>query len=81
MDEAEVQAEVGTLRYFAEFVDPEEDITAVADDPDDDIFLEAAVAGNVDYVVSGDQHLLDLESFRGIDIVDPRAFYERLEPR
>lgn len=37
------------------------------------------MAGNVGYVVSGDQHLLDLESFRGIEIVDPRTFYETLE--
>lgn len=79
LDEDEVQQEVETVGYFAEFVDPDEDITAVEDDPDDDKFLEAAVAGDVDYVVSGDKHLLDLGSFRGIDIVDPRTFYERLE--
>lgn len=79
MDEEEVQGEVETIRYFAEFVDPEEDVTVVEDDPDDDKFLEAAVAGNVDYVVSGDGHLLDLGSFRGIDIVEPRTFYERLD--
>jgi putative PIN family toxin of toxin-antitoxin system len=79
MDPDEVQQEVETIRYFAEFVDPEVDIAAVEDDPDDDKFLEAAVAGNVEYLVSGDQHLLDLDSFRGVDIVEPRTFYEDLE--
>jgi putative PIN family toxin of toxin-antitoxin system len=79
MDEDEVQEEVETIRYFAEFVVPQEDITAVEDDPDDDKFLEAAVAGDVDYLVSGDGHLLSLGSFRGIDIVEPRTFYERLD--
>jgi putative PIN family toxin of toxin-antitoxin system len=78
MDEEDIQKEVETIRYFAEFVDPDEEITAVDDDPDEDKFLEAAVAGNVDYIVSGDRHLLDLDSFQGIDIVEPRAFYERL---
>jgi putative PIN family toxin of toxin-antitoxin system len=78
MGEEDIQQEVETIRYFAEFVDPEEEITAVEDDPDDDKFLEAAVAGNVDYIVSGDRHLLDLDSFREINIVDPREFYERL---
>jgi putative PIN family toxin of toxin-antitoxin system len=78
MDEEDVQQEVETIRYFAEFVDPDEEITAVEADPDDDKFLEAAVAGNVDYTVSGDRHLLDLDSFRGIDIVEPRTFYDRL---
>lgn len=78
MDEEDVQQEVETIRYFAEFVDPDEEITAVEAAPDDDKFLEAAVAGNVDYTVSGDRHLLDLGSFRGIDIVEPRTFYDRL---
>lgn len=78
MDEEDVQTEVETVRYFSEFVDPEEDITAVEDDPDDDKFLEAAVAGNVDYIVSGDTHLLDIETYRGLEIVSPRTFYERL---
>lgn len=79
MDEAGVQKEVETVRYFAEFVEPEESITAVEADPDDDKFLEATVAGNVDHVVSGDQHLLDIGSFRGIEIVDPRTFADRLD--
>ena len=79
MDETEIQEEVETIRYFAEFVAPQEDITAVEDDPDDDKFLEAAVAGDVDYLVSGDRHLLSLDSFRGIEIVEPRTFYDRLD--
>ncbi|WP_340098262.1 putative toxin-antitoxin system toxin component, PIN family [Salinibaculum salinum] len=79
MNENEVQDEVETIRYFAEFVSPQMDITAVEDDPDDDKFLEAAVAGDVDYLVSGDGHLLSLESFRGIEIVEPRTFYELLD--
>ncbi|RAW46451.1 putative toxin-antitoxin system toxin component, PIN family [Halorubrum sp. 48-1-W] len=74
----EIQTEVETLRYFAEFVAPDEEIDAVKPDPDDDKFLEAAVAGNVDYLVSGDRHLLDLDSFRGIEIVTPREFFELL---
>ena len=81
LDDEEIQTEVETLRYFAEFVVPDEEITAVEADPDDDKFLEAAVAGNTDYVVSGDQHLLDLESFRGIDIVTPSEFSEMLNDR
>ena len=79
MTEREVQQEVELVRYYSEFVDPQENITAVEADPDDDKFLEAAVAGGVDYLVSGDGHLLDLDSFRGIDIVEPRTFYDRLD--
>jgi len=52
------------------------ELDVVDADPDDDKFLEAAVAGNVEDVVSGDQHLLDIEEFRGIEIVTPRIFSE-----
>jgi predicted nucleic acid-binding protein len=81
MDADEVQEEVETIRYFAEFVTPEDDVTVVMDDPDDDKFLEAAVAGRVDYLVSGDRHLLDLDTFREIDIVTPRTFAEQIGVR
>jgi hypothetical protein len=61
-------------------VTPEIEITA-SRDPDDNRVLEAAVTGRVDYIVSGDRDLLDLESFEGIPIVPPRRFLEILEAR
>jgi putative PIN family toxin of toxin-antitoxin system len=81
LTDEEIRTEVETLQYFAEFVDTDEEVNAVEDDPDDDKFLEAAVAGNAQYLVSGDQHLLTLDSFRDIDIITPRTFYERLESK
>jgi predicted nucleic acid-binding protein len=36
--------------------------------------LEAALEGAADYIVSGDLHLLDLGSFRGIPILRPADF-------
>lgn len=78
MGDEEIEREVRTVGYFAEMVDPAESLAVVEADPDDDKFLEAAVAGDVAYLVSGDSHLLDIDSFRGIDIAEPRTFYERL---
>lgn len=43
-------------------------------DPDDDKFLELAVEGRVDAIVSGDQDLLVLHPFRGIPILTPAEF-------
>jgi predicted nucleic acid-binding protein len=43
-------------------------------DPDDDKFLELAVLGHADVIVSGDADLLALDPFRGIPIVDPATF-------
>ncbi len=46
----------------------------VCRDPDDDKFLELAVSGNADYLVSGDHDLLALHPFRAIPILRPAAF-------
>jgi putative PIN family toxin of toxin-antitoxin system len=45
-------------------------------DPDDDKFLELAVAGEATIIVSGDSDLLTLDPFRDIRIVSPGAFVE-----
>jgi uncharacterized protein len=41
----------------------------VARDPDDDEVLALAFAAQVDLIVSGDDHLLSLKTFRGIPLV------------
>jgi len=41
-------------------------------DPRDDKFLEIAVHGRADAIVTGDQDLLVLHPFRGIAILTPR---------
>jgi uncharacterized protein len=46
----------------------------VSRDPDDDRFLELAIAGAADYIVSGDRHLLELGSYQGIPILTPARF-------
>ncbi len=67
------------IYQFSEFVAPAEQIQFVEDDPQDDKFLEAAVAGKVDFIVSGDKHLLALTEFRSIPIISGREFLDRLE--
>jgi len=41
----------------------------VRQDPSDDIILSTACDGEVDYIVSGDEHRLSLKEFKGIRIV------------
>jgi hypothetical protein len=49
------------------------------EDPDDNRILEAAVAGGVECVVSGDRHLLRMKVFRGVEIVNVDEFIDRIE--
>lgn len=43
-------------------------------DPTDDKFLELAVNGGADMIVTGDLDLLVLHPFQGIPIIEPAAF-------
>lgn len=49
---------------------------AACRDPTDDKFLELAVSGRADLIVSGDADLLALDPFRGIPIVTPARFVQ-----
>ena len=62
----------------AEFVTPAEALRVVAADPKDDKFIEAAVAGSVDMIVSGDKHLLSLGAYHAIPIITAHTFLEQL---
>jgi putative PIN family toxin of toxin-antitoxin system len=59
-------------------VDPADIGPVILADPDDDIVLATAVAGNADAIVSGDAHLLGIGEFRGMPIVTPAAAVSRL---
>ncbi|EKD28553.1 MAG: PilT protein [uncultured bacterium] len=52
---------------------PEKSIK-VSRDIKDNMFLECAVEGNADYIVSGDIHLLELKEYQGIKIVSSSDF-------
>lgn len=75
---AEILTATEYLLQNAEFVTPKEEIVVIVADPTDNKFLEAAVAGRVDYIVSGDAHILNLGSFGGISIIQAKNFIELL---
>jgi putative PIN family toxin of toxin-antitoxin system len=75
----EVTASIGAFLYRKGiFVTPEEKILAITDDPKDNKFLEAAVAGEAEVLVSGDHHLLSLSTFRSVRILSINQFLEGL---
>ena len=45
----------------------------------DDLVLAAAIAGEVDVIVTGDRELLDIATYENIRIESPRTFLEGLE--
>lgn len=61
-----------------EQVIPKIKINIIKEDPGDNIFLECAVEGKADYIVSGDRHLLNLKSYKDIYIFTPSEFLQTI---
>ena len=78
IDDRGVETFLRLLVLRAEIVEPHSEIRRCRD-PHDDKFLEAAVDGRVDRLVSGDADLLELGSIEGVAIVDPSSFVDELE--
>jgi uncharacterized protein len=69
-----VEEAVAQVVRLAEVVTPTESVADIVEDEADNRVLEAAAAGGADVIVSGDRHLVRLESWRGIGIRPPSAF-------
>lgn len=78
LSQDDIKTVVSLILLRGEAVEPERTITACRD-PKDNKFLEVAVAGYADVIVSGDEDLLILHPFEGIPIVPPRTFLELLD--
>ncbi|MCA6522115.1 MAG: putative toxin-antitoxin system toxin component, PIN family [Pseudanabaena sp.] len=72
----EKQAFIFKLLEKAELVEIEESIN-ICRDPKDDKFLELAVSGKADFIITGDQDLLVLNPFRNIEIITAKDFLSR----
>lgn len=75
---AEAEDAGDLLRISAQTVNPQRRLTVVAHEQDNRI-LECAIQGKADFIISGDHHLTDLETFQGIKIVNPAMFLNLIE--
>lgn len=75
--ENHIQAVLYDLRRVAEKVEITGDLHIIADDPDDDKFVECALVAGASLIVSGDHHLLDLGEYEGICVITAAEFMAR----
>jgi putative PIN family toxin of toxin-antitoxin system len=64
---------ISDLCNFSQLVNPPKSLAVISYPPDNRI-LECAVAGEADYIVSGDRHLTDLKTYGKINILTPTEF-------
>jgi uncharacterized protein len=64
--------------WTKEAVMPQEKVNAVKEDPTDNRILECAIAGKSEYLVTRDNHLLNLKSFKSTEIIKVADFLEMI---
>lgn len=79
LNEEIISGYLSTIRKDSQVVEITSQVTVIEKDPSDNKFLACALEAKADYIVSGDPHLTELETFEGIPVVIPRAFLELLE--
>ena len=75
-DERELSELLGLFArgFHAVFTAKTPELHVVEDDPDDNKFVECAVALKADFIVSGDKALTAIQDYMGIKIVNPKEF-------
>jgi uncharacterized protein len=76
LEPSQIAELIDDIRATSILVEPDIHLDVVKDDPDDNKFIECAVAGEAETIVSSDPDLLDLGSYKGIQILKPHAFLQ-----
>ena len=81
-----IQMEIEEIEWWEDIVleksilvIPKRKVNVVKDDSDDNKFIEAALEGKADYIVTQDRHLLNIKEFEGIKMVTPKEFLRILK--
>jgi hypothetical protein len=79
MSDIKIEGWIDDLAHLAVLVPGKIAVTMITEDPADDRYLECALEGEAESIVSGDQHLLKLKRYQHIVILTPRAFLHALK--
>ena len=76
-----VQSAVDRFQQLAIIVEPRAVVNVIKGKQDDNRILECAIAGRVDFLITGDKkHILPLASIQGIPIVGVAEFLQKHRP-
>ena len=63
-----------TILSISDLIETKTKLDLIKADPKDNIILEVALDGKAEYIISYDNHLLNMMEFRGIKIISPGEF-------
>jgi putative PIN family toxin of toxin-antitoxin system len=79
LNEHTVDDYINTIKYFSIKVFPQNKIDNISRDKDDDKFLKCGIESNVDFIVTGDIHLLEIKKYENIIMIKPKEYLEIVE--
>jgi len=77
LSKSDVQSLLALIEHEAVVIPKSPIVHIIKEDPDDDKFIACALAAKVEYIVSGDQHLLSFGSYESISIVMVKDFLSK----
>lgn len=72
----DIEPLIELLTIYGEVVETKGISISVCEDPDDNKFIECALASNSKLIVSGDKHLLKISGYQEITVLQPREFID-----
>jgi putative PIN family toxin of toxin-antitoxin system len=75
----EIDYYISSIEEIANKITPKKMIKNGSRDKTDNKYIECGIAGNVDYILSGDIHLLEIKKYGAIPIVTAREYLEILK--
>lgn len=72
----EIEDLIELVLSFSVILIPSQKVNIIKKDPNDNMFIDCALAGNAEYIISGDSHLLDINRYKGIKILTAKKFLE-----
>jgi uncharacterized protein len=76
LSEELINENIDAMLAFAAKTEITHKVNVIKDDPDDDRILECALSAGAGYIVSQDNHLLNLKEYKDIRIINPKEFLE-----
>ncbi|MGV0106655.1 putative toxin-antitoxin system toxin component, PIN family [Nostoc sp. DSM 114160] len=70
--------DIEQILAFSRLVEIPNSLKVVVDDPDDDMVVECAVVGQATHIITGDKHLLSLNKYQDIYILNAADFLNLL---
>ena len=72
----DIEGIIELLMIHGELFETNDISVEICEDPDDNKFIECAIAAGTKIIVSGDKHLLKISGFKGITVLNPREFLD-----